>query len=135
MLAFVVNAMTCTTGFLSNRAGLTKLTKRVQLLLDSTFSSFFFCKALAAIVAAVMSSMDSIILSSSSMFTHNIYKLAIRKRVLFSTFSSIIVTFPDNYNSSKKKHQSFQIKILRLFYISTLISFCTDVCCRLVIWK
>ena len=60
MLAFVVNAMTCTTGFLSNRAGLTNLTKRVQLLLDSTFSFFFFffCKALAAIVAAVMSSMD-----------------------------------------------------------------------------
>ena len=42
MLAFVVNAMTCTTGFLSNRAGLTNLTKRVQLLLDSTFSSSFF---------------------------------------------------------------------------------------------
>ena len=39
---------------------------------------------LAAVVAAVMSSMDSIILSSSSMFTHNVYKMALRKHVTTS---------------------------------------------------
>ena len=39
---------------------------------------------LGAISAAVMSSADSSVLSASSMFGHNIYKLIIRKNVSFS---------------------------------------------------
>ena len=41
----------------------------------------FICVGLSAVVAAVMSSLDSIILSSSSMFTHNVYRMSLKPKV------------------------------------------------------
>ena len=38
-------------------------------------------QALGAVSAAVMSSMDSAVLGSSSMFTHNVYKATLRPKV------------------------------------------------------
>lgn len=58
--------------------------------LTPDFVSFF---GLGAVSAAVMSSADSSILSASSMFARNIYKLIFRQRVSFSTITSLVIFF------------------------------------------
>lgn len=58
--------------------------------LTPDFVSFF---GLGAVSAAVMSSADSSILSASSMFARNIYKLIFRQRVSFSAIISLVIFF------------------------------------------
>lgn len=56
--------------------------------LTPNFVSFF---GLGAVSAAVMSSADSSILSASSMFARNVYKLIFRQRVSFSAIISLVI--------------------------------------------
>jgi high affinity choline transporter 7 len=51
--------------------------------LDADCDWFFVLStALAALCAAVMSSIDSAVLSASTLFTHNIYRLGLRPKVI-----------------------------------------------------
>ena len=88
------------TYFFLNTSGLAAVVAAVMSSLDSLILPnpnnelishqltyfFLYTSGLAAVVAAVMSSLDSLILSTSSMFTQNVYRMSIRKRVLSLLF-------------------------------------------------
>jgi hypothetical protein len=73
--------------------------------LTPSFVSFF---GLGAVSAAVMSSADSSVLSASSMFARNVYKLIFRQRVSITTHSKYIMFI----SSQSSKYSSPTRKVL-----------------------
>ena len=72
--------------------------KILSIALQHLTPNYISIMAIGAVAAAVMSSMDSCLLSSASLFSNNIYKPLIRKQVSPSEMKELVKSGTELHN-------------------------------------